>query len=267
MSLTPRFYCPLLLSSGASILLPPGAARHVQVLRLQPGSPITLFGGHPLAAAVDGGAAGAQAPVVGGEFEATVVEMGRNEVRALVGRHHAIEREPARRLHLVIGMPANERMDWLIEKATELGVASVQALMTERTVVRLDGERARKKADQWLSIAVASCEQCGRNQLPGILVPVPMRHWLNQLEHHPAGACGDAVRLLLSFRAAARPLAEVLLERGSRAREVTVLSGPEGGLSEAEEQLALGLGFQPVTLGPRVLRSETAAIAALTLLG
>jgi 16S rRNA (uracil1498-N3)-methyltransferase len=264
MSLTPRFYCPAPLSSGASLLLPPGAARHVQVLRLQPGAPIVLFGGSPPPADGTQGTAPEQAAC--GEFEATVVEMGRSDVRVLVGRHCAVEREPARRLHLAIGMPANERMDWLVEKATELGVASVQALMTERTVVRLDGERARKKADHWLSIAIASCEQCGRNRVPVLPLALPMRQWLAQMGR--PGAPDGGSRLVLSFRAGARPLAEWLREpRGGEAAAVTILSGPEGGLGPAEEQQALDLGFQPVTLGPRVLRSETAAIAALTLLG
>ena len=264
MSLTPRFYCPAPLSSGATVLLPPGAARHVQVLRLQPGAPITLFGGSaPLG---DGTPALAAAPPGGGEFEATVAEMGRNDVRVLVGRHLAVEREPARKLHLAIGMPANERMDWLVEKATELGAARVQALMTERTVVRLDGERAHKKADHWRSIAIASCEQCGRNQVPVLPVALPMRQWLAQMGRSPV-ASGGELRLVLSFRAGARPLVDLLRDaRAGQAVVVTILSGPEGGLGPLEEQQALDLGFEPVTLGPRVLRSETAAIAALTLL-
>jgi 16S rRNA (uracil1498-N3)-methyltransferase len=257
MSLTPRFHCPVPLATGASVLLPPGAARHVQVLRLQPGAVITLFGGTPSHfGGVDNG-------VEGGEFEASVLEMGRSDVRVLVGRHHAVEREPARRMHLAIGMPANERMDWLIEKATELGVAHVQALMTERTVVRLDGERARKKAEHWSSIAISSCEQSGRNRVPAVPQAMPMRQWMAGLE--PAGTA-DAGRLVLSFREDARPLREVVLHATDSASPVIVLSGPEGGLSASEEQLAVDRGFVPVSLGPRVLRSETAALVALTLL-
>ena len=257
---TPRFHCPAPLAAGARVLLPRGAARHVQVLRLQPGAVITLFGGTP--SQVDGAGNGA----AGGEFEASVVEMGRSDVRVLVGRHRAVEREPARRMHLAIGMPANERMDWLIEKATELGVAQVQALMTERTVVRLDGERARKKAEHWSSIAIASCEQCGRNQVPEVPHAMPIRQWLAGLE--PVGEAGaDGVpRLVLSFRDGARPLRDVVSDAVGSTSPVIVLSGPEGGLSAAEEQLALDRGFAPVSLGPRVLRSETAALAALTLL-
>ena len=257
MSLIPRFYCPVSLLTGTSVVLPPGAARHVQVLRLQPGAAITLFGGN------GSPADGNPASPIGGEFDADVREIGRSEVRVLVGRHHAVEREPPRRLRLVVGMPANERMDWLVEKATELGVAHLQPLMTERTVVRLDGERARKKSDHWFSIAIAACEQCGRNQVPVVPQAVSMRQWLAGLG--PPDLSED-LRLVLSFREGARPLRELLPERAGDARGITVLSGPEGGLSTAEEQQAFDHGFVPVTLGPRVLRSETAALAALTLL-
>ncbi|MFZ2329436.1 MAG: RsmE family RNA methyltransferase, partial [Rhodoferax sp.] len=116
----PRFYCPAPLATGALLDLPAGAARHVQVLRLQPGDGITLFnGGHDTASA--------------GEFDATITHMGRSDVQVQVGAHHAVEREASVAVHLAVGMPANERMDWLVEKATELGVASIQPLMTERS--------------------------------------------------------------------------------------------------------------------------------------
>ena len=123
----PRFFCPADLATGAELLLPAGAARHVQVLRLQPGDGITLFNGR------------------GGEFDATVARMGRSEVAVTVGAHHLVEREAARAVTLAIGMPANERMDWLVEKATKLSVAHIQPLLTERCVLRLKGERAEKK--------------------------------------------------------------------------------------------------------------------------
>ncbi len=119
----------------------------MQVLRLQPGDTITLFNGGQLGQ--------------GGEFEATVSRMGRSEVEVTVGAHNPVERDAARRVHLVVGMPANDRMDWLVEKATELGVASIQPLMTERSVLRLSGERADKKQAHWQSVAIAACEQCG----------------------------------------------------------------------------------------------------------
>ena len=145
----PRFFCPAVLTPGAPLDLPPGPARHVQVLRLQPGDTITLFNGE-----------------TGGEFDATISHMGRSDVRVVVGAHHAVQREASRAVHLVLGMPANDRMDWLVEKATELGVASIQPLMTERSVLRLSGERADKKVAHWHSVAIASCEQCGALTLP-----------------------------------------------------------------------------------------------------
>ncbi len=238
----PRFYCPVPMATGDSVILPAGAARHVQVLRLQPGDSITLFNG--------------DASSLGGEFEATVVRMGRSEVEVKIGIHHIIEREAARRVHLAVGMPANERMDWLVEKATELGVASIQPLITERSVLRLSGERADKKQAHWQSIAVAACEQCGRNRVPMIHPVTSLASWLKTQR------AGHA--FLLSLRDGSVPLREPVREASSDA--ATFLSGPEGGLSDGEETAALAGGFAAVSLGPRVLRAETAALAALTLL-
>ena len=258
MPSAPRFFCSEPLLSGTTIGLSAGAARHVQVLRLQPGDHITLFGGHALG---EHGLAGS-VPMgsQGGEFEATIADMGRRDVQVVVGRHHAVERETARELHLAIGMPANERMDWLVEKATELGVAAIQPLMTERSVVRLDEERARKKTAHWSSIAVAACEQCGRNRVPALHTVMALSAWSRQL-----GGIG-ATRFVLSLRPGARPLREAMTDPRLATGPVTFLSGPEGGLSAGEEDLALQQGFEPVSLGARVLRSETAALVALTLL-
>ena len=238
----PRFYCPTPLAPGALLDLPAGAARHVQVLRLQPGEPITLFNGE-----------------ASGEFNATVTQMGRSSVQVLVGDFVATQREPALRVHLAVGMPANERMDWLVEKATELGVASIQPLMTERSVLRLSGERAEKKVAHWQSVAVAACEQCGGNRVPLIHPVMTLTPWLKNWR---AGGIDAPTGLLLSLREGAR----VLRNAAGSAAQVTFLSGPEGGLSPAEEDAALAAGIQPVTLGPRVLRAETAALAALTAL-
>ena len=245
----PRFFCPLPLEPGAPLALPANAARHVQVLRLQPGDTITLFDGGP----EHGGR--------GGEFEATVEHMGRSEVRVCVGAHQALEREAALRVHLVLGMPANERMDWLVEKAAELGAASVQPLMTERSVLRLTGDRAHKKRAHWQSIAVAACEQSGRNQ-------VPLVHEVQSFEVWSRGMAATApeLRLLLSLRSGAQRLHQAHLGAGASPSSITILSGPEGGLSVAEEDRALALGFVPTSLGPSTLRAETAPLAALAAL-
>ena len=232
----PRFYCPTPLATGLALSLPAGAARHVQVLRLQPGDVITLFNGE------------------GGEFDATVTRMGRSDVDVEVGAHQAVEREAARAVHLLAGITANERMDWLVEKSTELGVASITPLVAERSVLKLKGERAEKKQAHWQGVAVAAAEQCGRNRVPAVHAALTLGEWLKQAT--------PGERWVLSLSAGTRPLAEL-----AGTASVTVLSGPEGGLSPAEEAAALAAGFVPVTLGPRVLRAETAPLAVLARLG
>jgi 16S rRNA (uracil1498-N3)-methyltransferase len=245
----PRFHCPTPLQTGDVINLPAGAARHVQVLRMQPGGAITLFSGASNH----------------GEFEATIEHMGRSEVRVLVGAHSAVEREAVRQVHLIVGVPANDRMDWLVEKATELGVASIQPVMTERSVLRLSGERADKKRAHWQAVAVAACEQCGRNQVPLVHEVLSLTAWLAA-----QNSASEQLRYLLSLRPETQALSGLIHAGvGKSAADftpaATFLSGPEGGLSVAEEDAALAEGFQPVSLGNRVLRAETAGLAALTL--
>ncbi len=234
----PRFYCPAPLVTGLAFSLPPGAARHVQVLRTQPGDGITLFNGE------------------GGEFDATVTRMGRSDVEVEVGAHHAVEREAPRAVHLLAGITANERMDWLVEKATELGVASITPLVAERSVLKLKGERADKKRAHWQAVAVAAAEQCGRNRVPEVHAAVTLNEWLKQ------AAAGQ--RWVLSLSEGTQALSKRM--GAADLPPVTVLSGPEGGLSLAEETTALAAGFTPVTLGPRVLRAETAPLAVLAAL-
>ena len=246
MPSVPRFYCAQALASGIALELPAVPARHVQVLRLQPGATVRLF---------DDSAAG-------GEFEATITSMGRRHVEVLVGQHDPVNRESRRRVQLAIGMPANERMDWLVEKATELGVRAIQPLMTQHSVVRLRDERASKRTAHWRGIAIAACEQCGRNRLPGISEPLTLGAWSSQLPPPTR----PAARLLLSLAHGATPLSDWLGDGHSGSPDVVLLSGPEGGLSDTEEAGAIALGFFPVSLGQRVLRAETAALVALTLL-
>ena len=201
----------------------------------------------------------------GGEWTATVLHMGRTSVRVRVGAHQAIEREGARAIHLLAGTTAGERMDWLVEKATELGMASLTPLATERSMVRLHGERAAKKQAHWQAVAVAACEQCGRNRVPHIH---PLASLAQALAPASAAAVATGVaplRLVLSLAPGSVPLRSVLAQAAPEAA-LQFLSGPEGGLSAQEEQQALAQGFVPVSLGPRVLRAETAPLAALAAL-
>ena len=216
--------------------LPADTSRHIQVLRLQPGAAITLFDGR------------------GGEYEACILQMGRHTVAARIDSHQTLERESAVYSHIVIGMPANERMDWLVEKATELGVARITPLMTAHGVLRLNAERAHKRQHHWLGIAQAACAQSGRNTLPQIDVPQSWSAWLSTLPQDDSGS-----RWMLSLSAASMPLNAL-----AQTQRVVLLSGPEGGLSREEETQALERGFLPVRLGARVLRAETAPLAVLS---
>jgi len=227
-----RLYVDAPLAAGQRLDLPPGPARHAQVRRVQPGDALLLFDGR------------------GGEWQARVQAMGRQSVHVELLAHAAVDRELRPRVTLAVGMPANERMDWLVEKATELGAAALQPLLCERSVLRLQGERAERKREHWQAQAVAAAEQCGRTQLPAVQ---PVRRPADWLHGLPAGG----VRWLLSPQAAsppARPAADAAL---------LVLSGPEGGLSADEERAARAAGFDAVQLGPRVLRAETAPLAVL----
>ena len=227
-----RLYVEQPLLADALITLPPGPARHVQVLRLQPGAEITLFNGQ------------------GGEWRATVQQMGRSEVQVQLHAHDPVDRELPHRITLAIGMPANERMDALIEKATELGVAAIQPLLTERSVLRLSGERAEKRLAHWQGVAVAACEQSGRTRVPELASVRNLSEWLRGL-----AARDDGQRCMLSPRATHK--------LGPLTGPALFLSGPEGGFSEAEEVLAAAAGFAAVNLGPRVLRADTAPLAVL----
>lgn len=218
--------------------LPAGAARHVQVLRLQPGDKVTLFDGS------------------GDEWSAAVTAMGRSEVRVALKARQAVDRELKRAVTLAVVMPANDRMDGVVEKACELGAVAIQPLMSERSVLRLNGDRADKKRAHWQGVAIAAAEQCGRAK-PLQVAPVKtLASWLAEL---PADA--DEQRWLLS-PVAARPLS-ALTSSSSDAQRITVLSGPEGGLSDAEEQSARSRGFSAAKLGPRILRADTAPLAVL----
>ena len=251
MSKLPRFYCPSALNTGEDLSLPAGTARHVQVLRLQPDHEITLFNGQ------------------GGEFKAVVTHMGRSEVSVRVGEHHPVERELNIQVHLWSSITANERMDWLLEKATELGAATLLPITAERSVLKLKGERADTKLAHWQAIAVASSEQCGRNRVLQVGQAITLTQALEHLS--AASSPSRSARWVLSLSPGTRLLQEMIQTirpaRGQGATqptEVIVLSGPEGGLSPAEEAQAIAAGFVPVSLGNRVLRAETAPVAVLS---
>lgn len=232
-----RLHVALPLDPGAELPLPEGAARHAQVRRVQPGDALQLFDG------------------LGGEWAAFVVRMDRGQVIVRVGEAHPCVPELPLKVTLAIGIPANDRMDLLVEKATELGVTALHPIMCERSVLRLADERAERRRAHWQAVAVAACEQCGRATLP-VLEPVrPFAEWIAR-----ANAAGS--RLLLSLARGAPALKTLPLHETA----VLALSGPEGGLTPAEEEAARAAGFAPVSLGPRVLRADTAPLALLAYL-
>jgi 16S rRNA (uracil1498-N3)-methyltransferase len=235
--MTPRLFVDQTLRADTTLALPDAAARHAQVLRLQPGSEITLFDDR------------------GGEWAARIEAMGKREVTATALVHHAIERELPCRVTLALAMPSGERMDFVVEKATELGATRIVPLTSERSVLRLSGERAEKRRAHWQAIAVAACEQCGRNRVPEVSAPQPLAAWLGTLDKR----ADDERRWLLGWRDA-QPWS------AARASSVITLSGPEGGLTTEEEDRAALHGFATVSLGSRVLRADTAPLAVLAAL-
>lgn len=234
----PRLHVGRPLSSrqvADTVALDVGAARHVQVLRLQPGDVVTLFDGS------------------GGEWSARVAAIGRRDVEVELLARRAVERELDIAVTLAVGIPANERMDALVEKATELGAAAIQPLLTQRSVLRVAGERAQRKVAHWQAIAVAACEQCGRNRVPAVAPVRPLHDWLAD-DGAPAGAARWMLDTIDAPRLAPLPA-------GTAA--IVLLSGPEGGFADDEREAAAARGWRPVSLGARVLRADTAPLAAL----
>lgn len=231
----PRFYCDLPLAPGRLVELPAATARHATgALRLREGDALTLFNG------------------AGGEY-AGALELRGKLAFARLTAHDATERESPLRIVLVQGISAGERMDLTLRKAVELGVWAIQPLMMRRSVVRLDAEKAARRLKHWRGIVVAACEQCGRNQPPALAEIRDGLQWLGS-----GAACTGSHRYLLDPEGA-RGLAGSPVPDGP----VLLLAGPEGGFDPVERQAALRAGFQPLRLGPRILRTETAALAAL----
>jgi 16S rRNA (uracil1498-N3)-methyltransferase len=233
-----RLYVDAALQRDAEIDLPAAAARHVQVRRLQPADRLRLFDGR------------------GGEWAATVLHMGRSQVRVRIDAFDPVERELGIEVTVALGMPANERMDLLVEKATELGVHAIQPLLCERSVLRLASDRALRKRAHWQGIAAAAAEQCGRTRVPEVGAVQTLDAFLAQLPQ-------ARLRLLLSPGEGVAALHNV----AAGATQLLTLSGPEGGLSPIEENAAIARGFVRARLGERVLRAETAPLAVLAWAG
>lgn len=233
----PRFYCPQPLATGAIVDLPEAVAHHLHVVRMQPGDALTLFDGR------------------GGQYRASLLEAGKKRASAQVEAHEALEAELPYALTLAQGLPEGSKMDWIIEKAVELGVAAVQPLAARRSVVRLSGERAEKRQAHWQGVIVSASEQCGRNRLAQLAPLADFERFIGVPDARP--------RILFSPRAT-QSLADWARSAGPQA--ATLLVGPEGGFSEAEEQAAIDGGALALSLGPRVLRTETAGLAALAAL-
>jgi 16S rRNA (uracil1498-N3)-methyltransferase len=228
----PRLYVALPLAPGRELDLPAEATAHVaRVLRLGPGDPVVLFNGD------------------GRDYPGQLLVASRHGARVRVDHAGELEGEPPLRLHLAVGVSRGERMDFVIQKAVELGVASIRPLFTERSVVRLDAARAERRHSHWHGVLVAACEQSGRRRLPRLHEAQALADWLPTI-------AGSA--LLLDPRAE-RSLATLPAPHG----EVTLLVGPEGGLSADERARAARSGLVAVRLGPRILRTETAPLAAL----
>ncbi|MEX3954480.1 16S rRNA (uracil(1498)-N(3))-methyltransferase [Trinickia sp. EG282A] len=238
----PRFFLDAAIHSGDVLTLPDDVARHVQVLRLNPGDTLTLFNGQ------------------GGQYAARLAEVGRRSAVVEVGEFSAVDVEPPYEITLAQGVAGGDKMDWLTEKAVELGAARFVPLATARSVVRLTGERAARRQAHWQALVQSACEQCGRNRVPAVEAPNDFMRWLEGL---PAATAEGELRLMLSPRA---QLPFAALPSAAPSAAVTLLIGPEGGLSPEEEDAAAARGFTALSLGPRVLRTETAGIAVLAAL-
>ena len=232
--MVPRFYLDAPLRAGSVATLPEDSAHHaVHVLRLREGDEVTLFNGR------------------GGEFAARIASMQRLKISIDVLQHRAVERESPLRVTLIQGVSSGERMDSTLRKAVELGVSEVQPVLSTRSVARPKGERAEGRRSHWQKVVVAACEQCGRNRIPEV------QPLISVADYRP----GQGTKILLS------PSSQALLSKLSFDESQFILAaGPEAGFTEDEEARLVEAGFVPASLGPRVLRTETAAVAALAAL-
>jgi 16S rRNA (uracil1498-N3)-methyltransferase len=229
-----RLFCPINLTHRAQANLPSAAAHHaIRVLRLKRGDEVRLFNGE------------------GGEYEASIHRVEKDIVTVDIGRHNDIERESKLNVCLAQAITTGDKMDFTLQKAAELGVARIQPLQTNRAVVKLNQERAEKRLQHWQNVVASACEQCGRNTVPTVAPILPFEQWVASTD--PA-----SMRLMLS------PYAEQSLrDCPVPTGEVNLVIGPEGGLNQEEVAFAQIKGFTSVRMGPRVLRTETAPLAAL----
>jgi len=234
----PRFYCPPPLPAQGAFNLPADAAHHAsRVLRLRAGDCVQLFDG------------------AGHECHGVITEMTGKQV--VVGDivHIEADRESPLQIVLAQALCSSEKMDWVIQKATELGATEIQPLATGRSVAKLSADRAAKRTEHWQQVAISACEQCGRNVLPVIHPPVEIGTWLQHMLD------SDMSKYILLPQGAKSLHAQESPQNGA-----VLLIGAEGGFTEAESDNALRCGFTPVRLGARVMRTETAAVAGLAVL-
>lgn len=229
----PRLYLSQPLKEGDVITLDDNTANHsVKVLRLRENAPVILFNGE------------------GGEFEATI-ETIKKQVTVKVKQFIDVDRESALHIHLVQGISRGERMDYTIQKAVELGITEITPVMTDRCVVKLGAERAQKRLQHWQGVMVSACEQCGRTRMPKLNPVQKLDDWMDQPRQIPG---------LVLYHKADKTLSDITKPE----EDITLLIGPEGGLEEAEIKHAVNKGFTEIQLGPRVLRTETAALTVLS---
>ena len=236
----PRLYLPVALISDSVVALNADAAHHVtRVLRLEVGAAVCLFNGG------------------GGEYQAILHSINKSQVHAQILSYSPREAESPLQVTLAQGIPRGERMDYTLQKAVELGVARIAPLFSERCEVRLEGERLDKRLHHWRGIIVSACEQCGRTRIPPLANPMTLQHWLPT-----SNLSGDGLHLVLD------PRAPYSLAHYAKPADnnITLLIGPEGGLSDPEITAAEDVGFTRIRVGPRILRTETAGIAVLAAL-
>lgn len=230
----PRIFTTQTLATDTTVELEEAPSHHLsKVLRMQAGRELILFNGS------------------GGEYSATITAISKKSVSVTLSSFHPDNRQSPLQLELAIGVSRGDRMDWVLQKATELGVTKITPLITERTEVKLGGDRADKKIGHWQHTIISACEQCQRNLLPELCEPILFNEWITQ--------CDADLKFVLHHRN------NKGLPQDKKTNSVALLIGPEGGLSETEITQAISQQFSPLTLGPRVLRTETAPIAAISL--